>query len=97
MIKRSIMTALLLAACTTTAVAGPNCTCRFRGENFQIGEVACIMGELKQCEMKLNNTSWRKVSEGCPQVQLQQNQPAQSSVPGARYRTSALVSGTPVH
>ncbi|NNF77173.1 MAG: hypothetical protein HKN05_04005 [Rhizobiales bacterium] len=93
MIKRTIISALLLAACTSTAVAGPNCTCRFQGENFQIGEVACILGQLKQCEMKLNNTSWRTLSEGCPQAQLQRSPPVQSTDTTADLRTSALHGG----
>ncbi|MCP5081522.1 MAG: hypothetical protein GY948_07475 [Alphaproteobacteria bacterium] len=93
MIKRTIISALLLAACTSTAVAGPNCTCRFQGENFQIGEVACILGQLKQCEMQLNNTSWRTLSEGCPQAQLLQTQPHQSTVTDGDFRTSAPIGG----
>ena len=94
MIKRTIISTLLLAACTTTALAGPNCTCRFQGENFQIGEVACILGQLKQCEMKLNNTSWRTLTEGCPQAQLPQSHPVQGSGSGTGYKTSALINGT---
>lgn len=93
MIKRSVLSVLLLAACTTTAVAGPNCTCRYRGENFQIGEVACILGQLKQCEMKLNNTSWRTLSDGCPQAQLLQSQPKSTSGEETGYRTSGLLQG----
>ncbi len=93
MIKRTIISTLLLAACTTTTLAGPNCTCRFQGENFQIGEVACILGELKQCEMKLNNTSWRTLSEGCPQAQLMQTQPHPSTAADGERPTIAPVGG----
>ncbi len=97
MIKRTIISALLLTASASTALAGPNCTCRFQGENFQIGEVACILGQLKQCEMKPNNTSWRTLSEGCPQAQLPQSHPVQSSQVAAGYQTSALINGTPAN
>ena len=93
MIKRTVISALLLAVCTSSALAGPKCTCRFQGVNFKIGEVACILGQLKQCEMQLNNTSWRTLSEGCPQAYLLQSQPHQSTATDGDLRTSARVDG----
>lgn len=84
------MSALLITVFTTTALAGPKCTCRFQGENYRIGEVACILGQLKQCEMALNNTSWRTLSDGCPQAHLQQSKPDAS----AGLRTTALIDKT---
>ncbi len=75
MIKPLFASALVLAAMSAAALAGPKCTCRYQGENYNIGEVACILGELKQCEMALNNTSWRTLSEGCPQAKLPQSKP----------------------
>ncbi|MEM8646289.1 MAG: hypothetical protein AAGF86_08080 [Pseudomonadota bacterium] len=75
MIKSLFASALVLAAMSASVLAGPKCTCRYQGENYNIGEVACILGELKQCEMTLNNTSWRTVSDACPQVQLPQSTP----------------------
>ncbi len=64
----------------SAALAGPKCTCRFQGNNYQIGEVACIMGNLQHCEMQLNNTSWKVLTEGCPQASLQQFVPASPNV-----------------
>ena len=52
----------------SSAQAGPNCTCRFMGKNFQIGQVICIRGKLSQCEMALNNTSWKMLAEVCPEA-----------------------------
>ncbi len=78
MIKPLFASALVLAAMSASVLAGPKCTCRYQGENYNIGEVACILGELKQCEMTLNNTSWRTLSEGCPQAQLPQSKPKAS-------------------
>ncbi|MEM8688754.1 MAG: hypothetical protein AAGF81_15585 [Pseudomonadota bacterium] len=75
MIKPLFASALVLAAMSASVLAGPKCTCRYQGENYNIGEVACILGELKQCEMTLNNTSWRTLSEGCPQAQVPQSKP----------------------
>jgi len=46
------------------------CTCRFRGEDYQIGETACLKGpqgpRLARCDMTLNNTSWIFLDDGCP-------------------------------
>lgn len=91
MIKPLFASAVVLAIFTASALAGPNCTCRYKGENYQIGEVACILGELKQCEMALNNTSWRTLSEGCPQAQLPQSKPE------AGFRTLALIDKAAAH
>ncbi|MEM6665234.1 MAG: hypothetical protein AAF638_02395 [Pseudomonadota bacterium] len=42
-----------------------NCTCRFQGVDFHVGEMACIRGKRAQCDMVLNNTSWRMLEEPC--------------------------------
>ncbi|SRR5690606_10111032 len=41
------------------------CTCRFRGNDYRLGEVACIADKLRRCERVLNNTSWSVVQESC--------------------------------
>lgn len=71
---------LVLAGMVSAATAGPTCTCRFQNTNYQIGEVACILGKLKQCEMTLNNTSWKTLGDGCPQANLQQSVPSSADV-----------------
>lgn len=43
-----------------------NCTCRFRGQDFGIGESACIRGKLATCSTFLNNTSWAISTAPCP-------------------------------
>jgi hypothetical protein len=43
-----------------------NCTCRFRGQDFGIGESACIRGNLATCATFLNNTSWAISTAPCP-------------------------------
>ena len=40
--------------------------------------------------MKLNNTSWRTLSDGCPQAQLMQTQPLQTTQ-GAAQATGTRV------
>jgi len=43
-----------------------NCTCRFRGEDFEIGQSVCIRGTLATCSTFLNNTSWSISKTPCP-------------------------------
>jgi len=31
----------------------------------------CIRGNLRRCEMNLNNTSWKQIADFCPQAGLQ--------------------------
>lgn len=60
------MAALLWSS--STAVAGPNCTCRYAGQNFKTGAIMCIRGKLSRCDFVLNNTSWKVLADTCPQV-----------------------------
>lgn len=51
------------------------CTCRYRdGSNFELGQTVCIrigdVSYLARCEMALNNTTWRKIRDGCPEARL---------------------------
>jgi hypothetical protein len=61
------------------ANAGPNCTCRANGTKFEVGQVACITlpsgNRLVQCEMVLNNTSWKILSGSCPTSFLEDQKP----------------------
>ena len=52
------------------AATAHDCRCRAFGESFELGTVACIMGELAQCQMALNNPSWQKLKASCPEVRL---------------------------
>ena len=80
MIRSITLAGLILAGMISAATAGPKCTCRYQNANYQIGEIACILGKLKQCEMTLNNTSWKTLSDGCPQAALQQSIPRSADV-----------------
>jgi hypothetical protein len=57
-----------LAASQVPAVAG--CQCRANGREFQQGQLACLKlpggTQLARCGMELNNSSWKKVQDGCP-------------------------------
>ena len=55
------------------ATAGPNCTCRFAGNNYKTGTIMCIRGKLSKCDFVLNNTAWKTISNTCPQVRYPQS------------------------
>lgn len=42
-----------------------DCTCRYQGIDFQLGEAACIRGQRAVCGRVLNNTSWEFSNDGC--------------------------------
>jgi hypothetical protein len=47
-----------------------DCTCRYQGQDFHLGEVICLSTgsgpRIAQCEMALNNTSWTITDGPCP-------------------------------
>lgn len=55
---------------SATALAAPDCTCRYSGADFNVGSCTCmvISGELKRacCGRVLNNTSWNFNAGQCP-------------------------------
>jgi hypothetical protein len=52
------------------ALAGPDCTCRYRGVSYSVSSCVCIdTGEgprLACCGTVLNNTSWSFTDQACP-------------------------------
>ena len=51
-----------------------HCTCRFDGQDVELGERRCIRTadgpRAAVCVMEQNVTSWRPGAEGCPQASL---------------------------
>lgn len=88
--KRIVYIAFLTALVTgsSSLAAGPNCTCRFAGQNFKTGSIMCIRGKLSRCAFVLNNTSWKILADTCPQVKV----PAQSFA----VKTAQFISPIPV-
>lgn len=91
--RRLTMTILAasLFVLTGTAQAGPECTCRFAGQSFQLKSCACITTSagprIACCGMVLNNTSWTFTQKACPLAGLSEKplapmEFAQSVVPG---------------
>ena len=61
--------AAALALAATPAFADPECLAN--GKSFQIGQIACLTlagkSHLARCDMVLNNTSWTKIRDDCPE------------------------------
>jgi hypothetical protein len=57
----------LLAAATTAASA--DCTCRFQGRDYDLGQNVCLAtpkgARIATCGMVLNNTSWQFSETPC--------------------------------
>jgi hypothetical protein len=61
--------------CVPPASAGQDCECLGNGKRIKQGGVICLqIGSsqryLARCERNLNNTSWKKISDGCPVSQM---------------------------
>jgi len=56
-------------AAIVPAIAAPECLAN--GKSYPVGQVACLtvgdQSHLARCGMVLNNTSWTKVGESCPE------------------------------
>jgi hypothetical protein len=44
------------------------------GVRYELGQITCVSASCQtwtaRCDMSQNNTTWRKISEGCPSVSL---------------------------
>lgn len=63
---------VLVALASAEAPALADCQCLANGKTFHHGEVACLSlptGKLlARCDMVLNNSSWQKLQDGCPEA-----------------------------
>ncbi|WP_306028848.1 hypothetical protein [Stappia sp. MMSF_3263] len=52
------------------AGANMNCTCRFFGTDYKLGDMICLRGpngpRMARCSMNLNNTTWKTLERSCP-------------------------------
>jgi len=69
------------------AFAGPECECVGNGKKVKEGGVICLqIGSsqryLARCERVLNNTSWKKLSDGCPTAQMSPRAGIPTRAPG---------------
>jgi hypothetical protein len=60
----------LAFAMTAPAAALADQQCLANGKSYQVGQVACLtvsdQSHMARCDLVLNNTSWTKVSDSCP-------------------------------
>ena len=67
-----VIAVLAFAPLGDVAVAAEEipCTCRYEGRDMPHGTVICIDlasgSYLARCEKVLNNSAWKRVSDGCP-------------------------------
>ncbi len=70
LLPRWVAVAAMLTASNGMAFA--ECLCRANGRTYEQGQIACLAltGEkqLARCEMVLNNSSWKKIQNGCPEA-----------------------------
>ncbi|HTV67035.1 MAG TPA: hypothetical protein VMF90_00720 [Rhizobiaceae bacterium] len=71
----ALLTALAFVGLTLPAMA--DCKCRANGRVFSHGQVVCLKlptgTQLARCGMVLNNSSWKKIQDGCPEAALDGN------------------------
>ncbi|MEJ0078179.1 MAG: hypothetical protein WDO17_22595 [Alphaproteobacteria bacterium] len=64
-----VLLALMIDALASAASADPNCICRARGKEFELGQSTCLPSpkgpRIATCGMVLNNTSWQFTDTPC--------------------------------
>jgi len=64
-----VLLALAIDALISAAAADPNCICRARGKEFELGQSTCLASpkgpRIATCGMVLNNTSWQFTDTPC--------------------------------
>ncbi|MBS8259263.1 hypothetical protein DYI23_03430 [Roseibium polysiphoniae] len=72
-----VLLAATFGSLSLMAGSGANaadCTCRYLGQDYQVGELICLKSpsgkRVAVCGMMLNNTSWKITDAPCPTAQL---------------------------
>lgn len=67
------MAAVVMVMLSTPANA-IDCTCRYLGSDYEVGQEICLSGpsgpRMAKCSMVLNNTSWNFTETPCPYASL---------------------------
>jgi hypothetical protein len=62
--------AVFAALAASQVPAKADCQCVANGRTFEQGQIACLKlpdgAQLARCGKELNNSSWKKVQDGCP-------------------------------
>jgi len=74
-----VLLALATDALISVAAADPDCTCRARGQAFELGQSTCLPSpkgpRMATCGMVFNNTSWQFTDTPCVISQALPNEP----------------------
>ena len=84
--RRSLVCTVLIVlagdAAVTAAVA--DCTCRARGQAFELGQSTCLAtpkgARIATCGMVLNNTSWQFSDTPCVVSEAPARKPARAAI-----------------
>ena len=68
--RRPRASSLCSSSITTTQLGLPRAQLFQVGAAVKKGQVLCIASKLRRCEMYLNNTSWKVISEDCPLTKM---------------------------
>ncbi|MGO4831851.1 hypothetical protein AB4144_06070 [Rhizobiaceae sp. 2RAB30] len=72
-------------------LAFADCQCFANGRRYHHGEIACLKlpngDQLARCDMVLNNSSWKKIQDGCPEAGAAPLTPAETPTVPSAIRT----------
>ena len=83
--RRSLVCSVLvvLAGDATLTAAAADCTCRARGQEFELGQSTCLTtpkgARVAICGMVLNNTSWQFSDTPCVVSEAPVRKPASAA------------------
>ena len=86
--RRPLLIVSLIAAEALLSPASADCTCRWQGRDYDLGQSACLQSpkgaRIATCGMVLNNTSWQFTETPCTVSAAPQDLPE----PGSERRTA---------
>jgi hypothetical protein len=98
LVRSCLLLVAMLVSSLTMALA--DCQCIANGKVYHHGELACLKlpsgNQLARCDMVLNNSAWKKVSDGCPQAELSVPSEPQS-LHGSSHAPNFPETGSPGH
>jgi len=93
-----VLLVLAADALISAAAADPNCTCRARGQSFELGQSTCLPSpkgpRIATCGMVLNNTSWEFSDTPCVISYVPAAEP-RASERDAQATLAAVLRGSP--
>jgi hypothetical protein len=94
-----VLLALAIDALISAASADPNCVCRARGREFELGQSTCLPSpkgpRMATCGMVLNNTSWQFTDTPCVVSQAPADEPPPTTERGGAATLRADLSTAP--